>query len=106
MHFFSSAVLHFRKIYTVILAPEHKTLCFCAANKFPYLARSRAAAFFFSEPCGLENTHGAVLHAHRGRAAVSTPNERAKSRETHFEKVRPEVMAYFVTTGASVRCIE
>ena len=61
MHSIGSDVSH--SAHTVILASEQHALCFCAASKFPGLARSRAAAkVFFNEPYGLENTRGTFIY--------------------------------------------
>ena len=59
-----------------------RVVCFYKEYLDFRLAHSRAAANFFAEPCGLENTHDAVMHVHQ--LVVSTPNESAHSRETHF----------------------
>ena len=64
--------------------------------------RARAAAIFFAEPCGLENTHNAVMRVRL--LVVSTPKKRAQTRETYhkFERYAP-AMAYFAILVSSPR---
>ena len=77
----SSDVSNFPR--TVILGLKHKTAHSVFAlrkNYQAWRARGSQQKHVCAEPCGLEDTHDTALHVHR--AVVSTPNERAKTRET------------------------
>ena len=68
----------------LIMTSQPHTHGFRAANNRHALARSMAAAFsFLIEPCGVDETRGAVMHVHQ--LVVNYPNKRVLSPDKIFQ---------------------
>ena len=64
------------------MASEQRTVPFLRCEQiFAWRARG-LQHFFLAEPCGVEDTYGAVLHMHQDVGGA--PNKRAQTREAHY----------------------